>query len=87
MAVRSLILGLFTTSDQIREDTLEKPVSNLLLWVLACAQAQGAEVKWGVFVPAGKIVKSGFLLMLLSPPPPSDEELLFRGQHIFMSCC
>lgn len=40
----NLILVLFTTFSEIREDTLEKPVFNPQLWVLTGTQAQGAEV-------------------------------------------
>lgn len=85
MVVRNLILVLFTTSHQIKEVTLEKPVSDLLVVAARLPPTQGAEVKWGVLAPAGKITRSGFLLMLLSLPPPSDEELLRRGQHISTS--
>lgn len=85
MVIRNLILVLFTTSHQIKEVMLEKPVSNLLLWLLAYPNPGRRNEVGGVFVPAGKITKSGFLLMLLSLPPPSDEEHLFRGQRISTS--
>lgn len=68
MVVRNLILVLFTTSHQIKEVTLEKPVSNTLVVAACLPPAQGAELKWGVLAPVGKITKSGFLLMLLNLP-------------------
>lgn len=84
MAIRNVILVVFTTSGQIKEGALEEAVSERPLGVLARTQAPGAEVG-GVFVPVQKTVKSGYLLVLLSLPPPRDEELPFKGRDVSTS--